>query len=714
MRRFSIRSKILLVVLVAGLACLGAGGMIGYRAGDEALSHSIAQRLAAERDTKRQQIESYIGNQLRLTAGIGGAHETIDAATAFIAAVQAMRSGIAADPAAEQADDVDLASWYRQDFIPRLDKVTGGHQSLEGLLPADPVARHLQADYIARNPHPAGERDQLVAAPGAAAYNAVHARFHPLLKRLADTGGFYDINLIDAQTGDVVYTVVKETDFGSNLFNGPYAQSGLANAVRKALDPRNGGKAVIEDYTPYVPSALAPQMFTAIPIVVDGRTLAVFAAQVDIKALNDLVTDDGQWVESGQGETGEVILVGQDRLLRSQSRFMTEDPAKFLDEAQANGLPAVTAAQIRNLGTTILYMPANTEAIELAFSNKTGLARYRDYRGIQSIAAFGPLEIGGLRWAVAAKQDVAEALAPEARLRRNLLTAAALAAVLLTFLALASAAGFTRPLRRVLVAMRLFNDRGELSTVPVQDGDEFGELARGYNAMSASIGTRDQALAEADQDRSALLRMIYPEAIAERMRNGAEITAETVSNATVAVAIIDGLDGMAGELDVVQIRDRLDVLLNALGRSAATHGVEPVRSLGEIYVGICGLSSPRLDHAARALAWTRTASGAVEQLGQDWDVDLSLRFGLASGDVDVLLLRHGHSAFDVWGHTLNRARAIAQGVPAGHVAVDDSTHRLLSDVQGFEKFTIETGTRGERAACWKSPNLARAVSEAGP
>jgi class 3 adenylate cyclase len=710
----SIRSKVMLVVLVAGLACLGAGGMIGYRAGDQALSRSIAQRLSAERDTKRQQIETYITNQLRLTAAVGGARETIDATTAFIAAVQAMRSEVRRDPAGAQADNLVLSEWYRDKFIPRLDKITGGHQALEGLLPADQVARHMQANYIARNPLPMGRKDEFAAAPGGAVYDVVHARFHPLMKRLAEIGGFYDINLIDAQTGDVVYTVAKETDFGSNIYNGPYAESGLADVVRKALDTRNGGKAVIEDYTPYVPSTLAPQMFTAVPIVVDGRTLGIFAAQVDIKTLDALVTDNGQWQEAGQGLTGEVILVGQDRLLRSQSRFMTENPGQFLDEAQADGLPATTASQIRNLGTTILYMPANTEAIELAFRNKTGLARYLDYRGMWSIAAYGPLEVGGLRWAVAAKQDVSEALAPEARLRRNLLTAAALAAILLTFLALLSAAAFTRPLRRVLAGMRSYADRGELTHVAIQYGDEFGDLARGYNEMTSSIATRDQKLATAAEDNAALLRMMYPEAIAERMRNGSDITAETVSNATVIVAVLDGLDSLGRGLEVAEIRERLDTLLNALSRAAENHGVEPIRSLGELYVGVCGLSSPRLDHAARALAWTRTASSAIEQLGQEWTVPISIHFGLASGDIDVLLLSHGHSAFDIWGDTLSLARAIVQVLPAGHVGVSDYTHRLLSDVQGFEKSEVTVSKPGSPTPCWTRPILARPVAGIAP
>ena len=145
--------------------------------------------------------------------------------------------------------------------------------------------------------------------------------------------------------------------------------------------------------------------------------------------------------------------MGEDRLLRSQSRFLIENPDKFLAQAEANGLSASTANQIRTLGTTILYMPARSQAIEQYFRNRTGLARYPDYRGVEVIAAYGPVEAGGIRWAISAKQDVAEALAPATRLARDLLVAAAVAAIVLTFLALACAGPFMRPLRRVVAGM---------------------------------------------------------------------------------------------------------------------------------------------------------------------------------------------------------------------------------------------------------------------
>src|SRR3984885_8783606 len=296
-----------------------------------------------------------------------------------------MRSETQANPAATVTDTVALETWYNKDFLPRLDKIAGSHTPLEGLMPVDPVARRLQADYIARNPNPVGEKDKLLAAPGGSPYDAAHALYHPLMRRAANTVGFYDINIMDAVTGDVVYTVAKEPDFGSNMYNGAFSQSGFARVAKRALDPRNGGKAVIEDYTAYPPSAFLPQMFAAVPIISEGQTIGVFVAQIDIRGLNNLLTDNNGWRSTGQADTGEVLLTGEDRLLRSQSRFMIENPDKYLAQAQAFGLPTSIANQIRILGTTILYMPNRSEAVEQSFHNRTGLAQYPDSRGVEVI-----------------------------------------------------------------------------------------------------------------------------------------------------------------------------------------------------------------------------------------------------------------------------------------------------------------------------------------
>jgi class 3 adenylate cyclase len=714
MWQLSIRSKIIFTLLVTGLACLAAGAIIGYRAGETALTQSVEDRLTAQREIKRRRIESFVDNELRFTVAIGGLPETAEAAKALIAAYREMREETQANPAATQADTVALEAWYNKDLLPRLDKVTGSHTPLEGLMPTELVGRRLQADYIARNPNPVGEKEKLLAAPGGSPYDAAHALYHPLMRRAANTVGFYDINIMDAATGDVVYTVAKETDFGTNMYNGAFSQSGFARAAKRALDPRNGGKAVIEDYTAYQPSAFLPQMFAAVPIISDGQTIGVFVAQIDIRGLNNLLTDNNGWRSTGQGETGEVLLTGEDRLMRSQSRFLIEAPDKFLAQAEANGLPTSIANQIRALGTTILYMPSRTEAIEESFRNKTGLARYLDYRGVEVISAYGPVEIAGLRWAIAAKQDVAEALAPAFRLRRDLLVAAAAAAIALTFLALACAGLFTRPLRRVVAGMKAVSGGGAASRIKIHGSDDFAELARGYNGMADAIEQRDQLLAKAEQEKLDLLRSMYPAGVAERVSNGTEVTAETVSNVTVTVALIDGLDRLTANRSAAEVRSILNALLDALNSTAISQGVEPVRSLGESYVAVCGLSSPRFDHASRAVAWARAATRAIQQLEYDWMKFVSLRFGLASGELDVMLLGRFHAAYDIWGNTLRVARCVVQETEPGYISLSDSTYTLLTDVDGFKPCPPIDNPALGIITTWSRPVVERSALEIMP
>ncbi len=333
MRQLSLHSKIILCLLLTGLACLAAGGVIGYRSGNEALTRSVDRQLTAQRELKRQRVESYIRNQLRFMQAVGGDPAMTAATKAFVAAFRDMHADLQANPSGEQADRTALAAWYEKDFPSRLDKVAGGHTPLDGPMPVDPVARRLQADYIARNSAPDSQKSALTAAPGGPRYDAVHARFHAATKRAAETVGFYDINLVDAATGDVVYTVAKEPDFASNMYRGPFAQSGFARVAQRALDPKNGGRAVMADYSAYMPSAFMPQIFTAVPIIADGQTIGVFVAQIDVSTLNALLIDSGHWQETGEGRTGEVLMVGEDRLLRSQSRFLATDPNTFLAQA---------------------------------------------------------------------------------------------------------------------------------------------------------------------------------------------------------------------------------------------------------------------------------------------------------------------------------------------------------------------------------------------
>ena len=102
---------------------------------------------------------------------------------------------------------------------------------------------------------------------------------------------------------------------------------------------------------------------------------------------------------------------------------------------------------------------------------------------------------------------------------------------------------------------------------------------------------------------------------------------------------------------------------------------------------------------------------AVQRLGDAWAKNVSLRFGLASGEIDVLLMGRGHTAYDIWGRTLSICRLIAVQAERGCVRLSDSTYNLLTDVDGFEPCPAIVTEAFGAVESWSRPAVEKVVAD---
>jgi hypothetical protein len=70
MGQLSIRSKIILTLLLTVMACFAMGGIVGCQSGAKALSESRERQPIAQREGKKRRVESYVGNPLRFTQAL--------------------------------------------------------------------------------------------------------------------------------------------------------------------------------------------------------------------------------------------------------------------------------------------------------------------------------------------------------------------------------------------------------------------------------------------------------------------------------------------------------------------------------------------------------------------------------------------------------------------------------------------------------------------
>jgi len=401
----SIRTRLQVMLLVASLGSIVVVGLFSWIRARDILSERILSQLTSERASKSYQIEAYftaLSNQIETLCED---HMVVQAMKEFDGEFEKLGKR-AVTP--EQV--AGLEGYYTKEFLPRLAKNIKGDPAYETYRPNTPEALYLQYHYIANNPEEVGKKAKLQkAAADESGYRAVHERYQELFYGLVTRLGYYDLFLIDAETGEIVYTVHKETDFGTNLYTGPYRNSNLAEVVKRVRDDPDRGAIQIVDYHFYRPSYNAPAGFIAGSIYDGDKRIGVLAVQLPIDSINRVLTGGGNWEKNGLGKSGETYMVGSDLLLRSASRASIENQAGYIESLRQNKLRPDLVKLIEQVGTPILLQPIETEAAKEGIRGESGTKLIEGHQGREVLSSYSQLQIPGVTWAIISEMETAEA-----------------------------------------------------------------------------------------------------------------------------------------------------------------------------------------------------------------------------------------------------------------------------------------------------------------
>jgi len=453
--KWRISQKLLTPLLLGGIIVIAALTAADARLGTQMLLDQGRTSLEGLRASRQIYIEKYFRNirsQITVVsrddlvthavAELGEAFETIP--------LQLENSAGGVDLAEDS-----LRAYYAGEFAPRLREAGFKDRGIEAYLPRSPAGRALQIIYIAGNPHPVGGKDLLDRGNQTCDYNRVHEAYHPRLRGFRRAYGYHDVFLFDLK-GNLVYSVTKETDFGTNVLNGPYKDSNLAEVYRQARSLDKADDVAVVDYASYEPSYGAPASFIAAPVFQSGSKIGVAAFQVPIDEINSIVCDS-----AGLGETGRIYLVGDDLLMRSDTRFDSK---------------AIFARRVE------------TEAARQATSGSPGTTEQVSYDGQSTLASFAPVKIQGLHWGIIAEISLAEIGEAGQRLQAQIIwLGAGIGLVSLAGAWFVARRVVTRPIQRLAAGAEKVEQGHYGTRIDVATQDEMGDLARAFNHMVGAI-----------------------------------------------------------------------------------------------------------------------------------------------------------------------------------------------------------------------------------
>jgi PAS domain S-box-containing protein len=504
--RLKIGTKILLVTGAIAITVIVTIGVASDLSTREAMRRDAFNKLTAVREMKAQQIEDYftlISNQIR---SLAKSRDTVSAMQQFRVGITVLKPEQYMHP--DRPDE--LEGFYTDTFAPLWASKSSGQAlsaaSIQELIPADDITKHLQTTYIVANEKEIGSKNELLRGADSTYYTGQHAKFHPLFNDFLHKFGFYDIFLIDNRDGRIVYSVFKEIDYATSLKTGPFKNTNLAKVFDRVVVNAPTGEAddvavSVADFEPYTPSYGVPAGFMAAPIFDQDKLIGVLAFQMPVDHINNIMTSHNSWKNVGLGESGETYLVGADKLLRNQSRFLIEDRERYLQLIEEIGTDPDTVARIRSFNNSIGLQEVDTVGTRAALSGETGTEVFDDYRGVRVLSAYRPLSIPGLDWAIMSEIDEAEAFKLFDNLRDRMIMLASVLIAITIYISYFFSLSLTRPLRDLESAAESLSS-GKLDE-PIQraSGDEIGDLAENFEQMRVALGN---SFAEVEHKKNEL------------------------------------------------------------------------------------------------------------------------------------------------------------------------------------------------------------------
>lgn len=681
LKRLSIQSKLILMLLLVSLGSVLIVGYIGYVNGRSALAERIYGQLTSLRHEKASLLKNVLKT---LEANV----VTLSDSPGIVLAMREFRAGFDELKNAQITPEMEqsIESYYSKQFLPELSKNLDGVPPLKSLLPTSPASKYLQYQFLGKTADLDYEAKQQIQTVGdGSRYDDAHQKLHQRLVEVTKKFGWDDLLLVDEETGDVVYTSGKEMDFGRNLTRGLLAETNLGDLYRKMRRSMIKDDFTFVDFEPYPANLNRPTAFVGSPIF-DGPTRIGFLfIQFPNDEINRIMTGDFQWEKEGLGKTGEVYLIGPDRLLRSKSRFFHEKDQKepLLADLRANGVPVKTIDLMRRTNTAVLALEVKTESSTAALEGREGTTSALDYRGKPVVSAYGPLDTKDFRWGIVAKMDTAEAFEPINRFGRLLLLTTAGIALGVTMLALALASMFARPVQRLAEAA-LKVSQGALDVqVPVESQDEFGDLARAFNKMSRSLKTKSTQLYDKIRENEELLLNILPAPVASKMQAGDGHQNQTFADVTVLFADLLGFDAVTESLGADKALQLLNDMVVAFDEAAERFGVEKVKTLGTSYMAVCGLSVERPDHTNRILDFAQEFVRIVKRFNAERGTNLVAEIGINCGPVVGGVVGRSKFLYDLWGDTVTLARSLkSDGITS--IQVTDEVRERVRELYPFE------------------------------
>ena len=165
---------------------------------------------------------------------------------------------------------------------------------------------------------------------------------------------------------------------------------------------------------------------------------------------------------------------------------------------------------------------------------------------------------------------------------------------------------------------------------------------------------------------------------------------------TVIFADLVDFTETAAKLNPEEVVGMLNSIFSRLDLLAQKHGLEKIKTIGDAYMAVGGLPTPREDHAEAVARFALDLSAEIDRLQSKFDSELAVRVGINTGPVIAGIIGRNKFIYDLWGDTVNIASRMESSGVTGEIQVAENTWVRLKDQFKFRaRGEIEIKGKGQ-------------------
>jgi len=178
---------------------------------------------------------------------------------------------------------------------------------------------------------------------------------------------------------------------------------------------------------------------------------------------------------------------------------------------------------------------------------------------------------------------------------------------------------------------------------------------------------------------NGLIETLFPARIAERLKAGEKIIAESHGEASVLFSDLVGFTTLTEKLSPGQLVEVLNDYFSMLDRLTEKHGVEKIKTIGDAYMVVSGLSEMGRNTAEHIADFALEMREAIQRYAEQHNFPLALRIGISTGQVISGVIGLKKPSFDLWGETVNLASRMESHSEPGQIQVSETTYWRLHE-----------------------------------